>query len=66
VELRELPKLALSEVTYEIIFTLRVSVTATTLPLFLTGKYEKNVWKTPDDYTRKFNKKERRIVIKVK
>jgi hypothetical protein len=43
-----------------------VSVTATTLPMFLTGKYEKHVWKAPDDYMRKFNKKERRIVIKVK
>jgi hypothetical protein len=52
VELQDVTKIALSDVTYEIIFTLRVSVITITLPLFLTGKYEKNVWKTQGDYLR--------------
>jgi hypothetical protein len=46
-----------ADVKYEIIFTLRVSAITTTLPLFLTGKYEKNAWKTQDDYMRRCIKK---------
>lgn len=60
VELQEVTKIALSDVTYKIIFTLRVSVITTTVPLFLTGKYEKNVWKkTQVDYMRSSIKKEK-------
>jgi hypothetical protein len=36
-----------------------VSVITTTLPLFLTGKYEKNVWETQGDYMRSSVKNEK-------